>query len=88
MPWLMQMAGCAMTILFLALAAWIGMWLLLVLAALSLGVALWRYLVAKGIVNPRPGQPINTDSEETTITVIEGEFEHVEEKKDQHPKGE
>lgn len=83
MPWLMQMAGCAMTIVLLALAAWIGFWLLLVLAALSLGFSLWRYLVAKGIVNARPGQPMGVSAEEeTTITVIEGEFEQVEEKKD------
>ncbi len=80
MPWLMQMMGCAVMIIGIALAVWIGFWLLLVLACLSLGLMLWRYLVQKGIVNPTPGIRPEAESveESTEITVIEGTFERVE----------
>ncbi len=83
MPWLMQMAGCAGMILFLALTLWIGFWVLLVLGTLSLCVACYRYLVRKGILNPIPATPSDSTVEEETITIIEGEFQHIEEKKDE-----
>lgn len=80
MPWLMQMGGCAVMIIGVALAVWIGFWLFLVLAAISLAVAGYRYLVRKGILNATPGLPPEsaTGQEEVTVTVIEGEFERIE----------
>jgi hypothetical protein len=80
MPWLMQMGGCAVTIIGIALAVWIGFWLFVVLAVISLAVAGYRYLVRKGIINPTPGvPPESTATEETlSVTVIDGEFQRVE----------
>jgi hypothetical protein len=80
MPWLMQMGGCAVMIIGIALAVWIGFWLFVVLAAISLAVAGYRYLVRKGVINATPGvPPEGADGEQkVSITVIEGEYERVE----------
>ncbi len=75
------------TLLFLgmALALWIGFWLLLVLFALGVMAVIWShlrvYLLKKGILNPTPGvRSSNVIIEsETTITTIEGDFKRVEE---------
>ena len=89
MPWIMQMAGCAMTILLVAFALWVGFWLVLVLATVSILIMSWRsirvYLVAKGILNPMPGVPMGgvIIEEETTrtTTIIEGDYTRVDEEK-------
>lgn len=80
MPWLMQMGGCAVMIIGIALAVWIGFWLFVVLAAISLAVAGYRYLVRKGVINATPGVPPEASGveEKVSITVIEGEYERVE----------
>lgn len=83
MPYLIQMFGCAVTLLGLVLVIWLGFWMLLVMAALTAGYWFWLWLVKQGIMNPIPGMPINTIvTHEETTTVIEGDFEKVDEGKD------
>ena len=88
MPWIMQMAGCAVTILLVAFALWVGFWLVLVLATVSILIMSWRsirrYLVAKGILNPFPGVPGSVIIEEEatrTTTIIDGDYTRVDEEK-------
>jgi hypothetical protein len=76
MPWIMQMLGCAGLIIGIALAVWIGFWLLVVLLVLSAFVALWRYLLRKGIVNPTPGVSVQTHQDANNKT-IDGEYRRV-----------
>lgn len=83
MPYLMQMMGCAVSLIGLVLVLWLGFWFLLVMAMLSAGYWLWLYLVKKGIVNAMPGVPSEgTVIREETTTIIEGEYQQVEDKRD------
>jgi hypothetical protein len=91
MPWVMQMTGCALAIIGIALAVWIGFWLILVMAMLSVFVALWRYLVKKGIVHAPSGafHPIITVEQDASsidhgVTHIEGQYERVDDTTNSH----
>lgn len=83
MPYLMQMMGCAVSLLGLVLVVWLGFWMLVVMAVLSACYWLWLWLVKKGIMNPMPGVPMDNvvmrEEEVRTTTVIEGDYERVDE---------
>lgn len=69
----------------IALAVWIGIWILLALFALGLVMVIWShlrdYLLRKGILNPTPGvPPSGVIIEETTTTVIDADYTRVDEK--------
>ena len=84
MPWMLQMAGCAVSMLLIAVLLWVGFWFFLVLLGFGILIAGWkhirRYLVEKGILNPVPGVPnsVIIEEETTTTTVIEGEYKKVD----------
>ncbi len=88
MPWVMQMLGCAVTLIGIAFVLWVGFWFFLALMAIGALMASWkhirRYLVEKGILNPVPGVPngviIEEETTETT-TIIEGDYKRVDEDK-------
>ena len=69
------------TVIAIGVALWISItvfaFLLIAGGIAVLFVAARQFLVNKGILNPRPGMPIDHAAEET-ITVIDGEFEQVE----------
>lgn len=81
MPWLMQMGGCAVMILGIALAIWIGFWLIVVLGVISLCFAGWRYLQRKGIVSSTPGVPPVEGG--VDVTIIDGDFTRVKDESKQ-----
>lgn len=89
MPWIMQMAGCALTILLVSFALYVGFWAFLVLASISITLVTWRhlrnYLVMKGILNPAPGVPPSgyTADEATQITIIDAEYTRLDDAKDE-----
>jgi hypothetical protein len=84
MPWISQMLGFALLCLGIAFALWVSFWLLLVLFGLGLLAVVWThlrdFLLAKGILNPRPGRPMEdvTQENEVTITVIDGDYKRVD----------
>jgi len=85
MPWVLQMTGCALTLVGIAFVLWVGFWFFLALITIGVAVASWkhirRYLVEKGILNPIPGVPngvIIEDEETTTIKIIEGDYKRVD----------
>ena len=83
MPYLMQMLGCAVTLIGLVLVLWLGFWMLLVMVALTAGYWLWLWLVKQGIANPRPGVPMEEavmQEESRTTTTIEGEYEKLDDR--------
>ncbi len=85
MPWVMQMLGCAVTLIGIAFVVWVGFWFFLVLIAVGALLASWqhirRYLVEKGILNPIAGVPngVIIEEERTTTTIIEGDYKRVDE---------
>ena len=83
MPWIMQMLGFAVLLLGIAFALWISFWLLLALFVGGLAMVIWShlrdYLLAKGILNPRPGVPIDEQTDAPSVTTIEGNFSRVDE---------
>jgi hypothetical protein len=85
MPWMMQMLGCAVSLLLIAFVLWVGFWFFLALMAVGVLIASWkharRYLVEKGILNPIPGVPngVVVEEEVTTITTIDGDYKRVDE---------
>lgn len=89
MPWIMQMVWFALLFIGIGLALWISFWVLLVLFGLGVVMILWThlrdFLLAKGILNPTPGVPpdgiiIEHEADRVT-TLIEGDFERVEDEK-------
>jgi hypothetical protein len=84
MPWISQMLGFALLCLGIAFALWVSFWLLLALFALGLMAVVWshlrNFLLAKGILNPRPSRPTDdiTEQNEAIITVIEGDYKRVD----------
>lgn len=82
MPWILQMAGFALLFLGLAFAVWVSLWLLLALFALGIVTVLWShlkgYLLAKGILNPKPGVPPVAEDTAPRVTVIEGDYRRVD----------
>lgn len=73
---LLVLAGAVLAI---GVAIWLSITVFAVLLVVGgvavLGVAAKQFLIAKGILNPTPGVPRATDD---PVTVIEGEFEQVE----------
>ena len=68
------------TVIAIGVALWLSITLLAVLLVAG-GIAVLyfasrRFLVAKGILNPTPGVPVDADIPQTTI--IDGEFEQIE----------
>ena len=85
MPWVMQMAGCALTLVGIAFVLWVGFWFFLALNAMGVLLASWkhirRFLVDKGILNPVPGVPNGVIIEEetmTTTTIIDGDYKRID----------
>lgn len=82
MPWIMQMVWFVLIFLGIAIALWVSVWLLVLIFVLSVGSIIYRhardFLVARGILNPTPGVPPEEASPVNEITVIEGDFTHVE----------
>jgi hypothetical protein len=83
MPWIMQMAGFALLLLGMGIALWVSFWLLLFLFAVGVAAVVWThlrdYLLAKGILNPRPGVPPEEPSSTSKpTTTIEGDFKRVD----------
>lgn len=84
MPWITQMLGCAVTILGIAFALWLGFWVFLGLMVLGVLLSsagyLRRVLTEKGIINPNLGVPPEdvVEEETATLTIIDGEFERME----------
>jgi len=91
MPWILQLVYFFLVVIGIAVALWIGFWLFLILFALGAAVLAWNYLraylLAKGILNPTPGVPPGEETtvETATITVIEGDFTHVADDKNEPP---
>ena len=79
MPWLMQMAGFAAMLIGIGLALWLSVWIIAILFVIGVTMVLWshvqRFLIQKGMMAP-PATPVH---EETHITIVEGEFERVNE---------
>lgn len=88
MSWVLQMLWLAVMVLGIALALWIGFWLLLGLFALGVAMVLWShlraFLLAKGILNPTPGVPpvFGDAAAEAKAPLIEGDFTRVDESSD------
>jgi hypothetical protein len=86
MPWVLQMAGCALTLVCIAFVIWVGFWFFLALIAIGLTLASWRrirrFLVDKGILNPVPGVPNGVIIEEEitpqTTKTIEGDYKRLD----------
>ena len=80
MPWIMQMLGFGLLILGIAFALWVGIWVLLFLFALGIGMVVWShlrsFLLAKGILNPTPGIPPDP-ADHPGVTIVEGDFKHL-----------
>ncbi len=72
-----QIIGTILTLLMLGLALWFGMALLVIVFVVGLGAAIvfWLrgFLVAKDILNPHPGIPLDEE-----VTIIEGDYEEIE----------
>lgn len=85
MPWVMQMLGCAVTLIGIAVVLWVGFWFFLALMAFGVLIASWksirRYLVERGILNPIPGVPngvVVDDDRTMSSTIIEGDYKRVD----------
>ena len=85
MPWVMQMLGCAVTLIGIAVVLWVGFWFFLALMAFGVLIASWksirRYLVERGILNPIPGVPngvVVDDERAMPTTIIEGDYKRVD----------
>lgn len=79
---LTSIAVIVIGVLLLVFAAWLFFGLLVVFV-IGYGLYIGRdFLTKKGILNPRPGVPI--DEQQENVTIIEGDFERIEgsEKKD------
>lgn len=87
MPWLLQMLGFGLFLVGVAIALWVSVWVLVVLFIIMTGYAILAgardTLVKKGVLNPRPGLPPEeiTESADTHITIVDGEFTRVDEEK-------
>lgn len=84
MSWVLQLLYMALVAVGIVIALWIGIWILLALLVVGVGMVIWShlrdYLLAKGILNPRPGVPMDgVIIEEQNTTIIEGDFKRVEE---------
>lgn len=89
MPWILQMTGCAVSLLFIAFMLWVGFWFVLGVFAIATLIIGWGqirdYLIEKGILNPVPGVPSDSIIIEEESTIIEGDYKRVDDKaKDEH----
>ncbi|NDF13591.1 MAG: hypothetical protein EB060_12365, partial [Proteobacteria bacterium] len=74
---LLFLAGAIVAIgIALSIGVTIFAFLLIVGGAAVVYVAARQFLIAKGILNPRPGVPM--DIVDPEVTVIDGEFEQIE----------
>ena len=82
MPWITQMVGFAVMLLAMGIALWVSIWLLAILFAIGVAVVIWAhakdYLMRKGILNPTPGVPFEQPADSPKVTVVEGDFERVD----------
>ena len=85
MPWISQMLGFALLFFGIALALWVGIWILLAIFAIGIVLVVWAhvkdFLLKKGILNPTPGVPngiIVEHEEQPNITLIEGDYTRVD----------
>ena len=83
MPWILQMFGFAVMLLGIGIALWVSVWLLVILFTVGVVVVIWShlrdFLTKKGILNEKFGVPPEGAEVHEQVTIVEGEFTHVDE---------
>ena len=80
----MQVLATLALFIGIAIALWVGIWILIALFALGLIMVIWahlrEFLLEKGILNPTPGVPPEGTiiEKDATTTVIEGNYTRVD----------
>lgn len=82
MPLMMQILGFVLFVFGVGLALWVSLWLVVIFFVIGVAAVVWThlkdYLLRKGILNPKPGVPLDEEAPEAPITVIEGDYKRVD----------